>query len=68
MRESGWFAWEGSGKGIDLAWEEASEVVRVVGGLPSEGGGPKQNNPGKNVGGYHLAGRRCLKPGQGKST
>ena len=49
VRESGWVAGEVSGKKFDLAWEEGSDVAGVVGGLPSEGGAPKENNSGKNI-------------------
>ena len=68
MRERGWFAGEVSGKRFDLAWEEGSDVAGVVGGLPSEGGVPKQNNSGKNIRWNHWVSKRCLKPGWGKST
>ena len=68
MHESGGFAGEVSGKIIELVWEEVSDVAGGVGGLPSEGGVPKQNNSGKNIWGYHWVSKRCLKPGWGKST
>ena len=65
-RESIGLAGEVSGKIIELAWEEDSDVAGGGGGLPSKGGVPKQNNAGKKARGNYGASKRCPKLGWGK--